>query len=122
MKAFFPPFYRLTINHPLNYFGHLRRIDVLEKRLGEQEYIVGEELTVADIAVASYLNYVPLFNRNVDLSNIPNCVGFMRRMAGRDAFALAFGEGHQQLVVGKCDEWIARGPGGGGFQMPSFFK
>jgi len=42
-------------------------------------YIVDNEFSVADVAVASYLNYVPIFFRNANLSIRPNIVKYMRR-------------------------------------------
>jgi len=36
----------------------LRSVQVLEKILGQCEWLVGDEFSVADVAVASYLNYV----------------------------------------------------------------
>ncbi|GMI53129.1 hypothetical protein ScalyP_jg11619 [Parmales sp. scaly parma] len=99
-----------------------KRIDVLEAMLAKNDYILGgDQLTVADVAVASYLNYVPLFNRNVNLSKIPNIVKYMKRTAERAHFGEAFGEGHQQLVVTSCDEWLSGGGTGGGFKTPKLF-
>ena len=51
------------------------------------------------MACASYLNYVPIFHRNADLSATPNTAKYMLRCAERPAFAEAFGEGHQQLTL-----------------------
>jgi glutathione S-transferase/alpha,alpha-trehalase len=64
--------------------------NLLEKRLNHSyrflsltfpcsDYIVDNEFSVADVAVASYLNYVPIFFRNANLSIRPNIVKYMRR-------------------------------------------
>ena len=74
--------------------------------------------TVADVAIASYLCYVPLFNPGVDLSNLPNCARYMKRCAEREQFRDAFGGGHADLIVRECDKYKeGKGPG-----MPNPFK
>ena len=92
----------------------LRAVARLNDMLGEREWLVGDAFSVADAAVASYLNYVPLFHRAADLSATPNTVKYMQRCAERPTFAEAFGEGHQALVLSKCEEWLAKGPSSGG--------
>ena len=91
-----------------------RKIDVLEEMLGQSDFLVSNEFSVADCAVASYLNYVPLFNPDASLSSIPNTVKYMSRMASRPAFVEAFGEGHAGLVQVKCEEFLnsSGGPAG----------
>lgn len=95
----------------------IRSVGVLEQILGEREYLVGGAFSVADCAVASYLNYVPIFFPKADLSQTPNIVAYMRRCAERPAFAEAFGDGHADLVRRKADEWSESGSGAG-FKMP----
>ncbi|GMH61004.1 hypothetical protein TrLO_g13666 [Triparma laevis f. longispina] len=86
-----------------------RRIDVLEQLLSDNDYIVNNEFSVADCAVASYLNYVPLFNPDANLKNIPNIVKYMQRCASRPKFESAFGENHKQLVLSKCEDYLSGG-------------
>lgn len=82
-------------------------LDTLEKILAGKEYLVNNEFSVADVAVASYLNYVPVFFGSVrKLPNRPNIGKYMIRCAQRPAFAKAFGEGHANQVVSKATEWI----------------
>ena len=38
-----------------------RRIDTIDEMLSKQAYLLGDEFTVADVAVAAYLLYVPQF-------------------------------------------------------------
>ena len=45
----------------------------------------------------------------------------MLRCAQRPAFAEAFGEGHQALVIQKASEWLEKGPSGGGGGGGGFF-
>jgi len=77
----------------------VRSVGRLNEILGEREWLVGDSFSVADVACASYLNYVPIFHRNADLSATPNTAKYMLRCAERPAFAEAFGEGHQQLTL-----------------------
>lgn len=64
---------------------------VLEDILGKQEWIAGDEFSVADVAVASYLNYVPLFFSRVDLRATPSVCRYMYQCSQRPAFKTAFG-------------------------------
>ena len=79
-----------------------RAVQVLDQLLSESEYLVDNDFSVADVAVCSYLNYVPLFFPSVRLSS-PNIVNYMRRCAERPAFAKAFGGGHANAVLAACD-------------------
>jgi glutathione S-transferase len=64
--------------HPLN--------DILEK----QPFIGGDRFTVSDVAVGSLLAYIPVMLQ-LDLSEYPNVIGYMKRMAERPAFQKAIG-------------------------------
>merc|ERR1712146_684776 len=67
-----------------------KKLDVLEEMLGKQPFLLGSEFSVADVAVAAYLNYVPVF--------------FPRVRLLRPSFAKAFGAEHAQMVLQKCDQ------------------
>ena len=83
-----------------------KALDRLDRLLGEQEYVLGEDWSVADCAVASYLNYVPVFFRDASTAGRSNLAAYMRRNAQRPCFVEAFGEGHAGLVVEKTSTWI----------------
>jgi glutathione S-transferase len=57
----------------------------LEKILTSQDYILGNHFSVADVAVGSMLNYIPMMLK-LDLSEYPKVVEYMQRMASRPAF------------------------------------
>lgn len=98
-----------------------KKIDVLESMLSGSPYICCSEFSVADVAVASYLNYVPLFNGDkCTLRDIPNVVRYMERCAKRDKFKGAFGEQHQGIVLALCEKWINEGKTEGGGQNKLF--
>lgn len=95
----------------------VKAVDKLESILGSCEWLVDDTFSVADVAVGSYLNYVPLFFPSTDLSSRPNIASYMLRCAERPCFGEAFGAEHQALVSGKAQGWVAaggapRGPGG----------
>jgi glutathione S-transferase len=90
-----------------------KKIAVLEEMLADSDYIVDNKFSVADVAIASYLNYVPLFNGDsVSLRGIPNVVRYMERCAEREKFGGAFGGQHRDMVRGLCGKWLVEGKGG----------
>ena len=84
-----------------------KRIDVLDKLLSEQEFLVEGGFSLADVAVASYLLYVPQFFQGTDLSRWPNVVRYMRQCAEREAYGKAFGPNVQNYLVAACDGMMA---------------
>lgn len=84
-----------------------KRIDVLEKLLSKQEFLVEGEFSLADVAVASYLLYVPQFFQGTDLSRWPNLVLYMKRCAEREAYGKAFGPKVQSYLVSACEGMMA---------------
>jgi len=89
----------------------LRAVGTLERILSEKEWLVDNSFSVADVAVGSYLNYVPIFFPSADLSKTPAICEYMRRCAERPAFAQAFGEQHADLVKTKAAGWLSSGGG-----------
>ena len=63
----------------------IRSVGRLEEILGEVEWLVDGEFSIADVAVGSYLNYVPIFFGNANLGAPPNIVDYMKRCAERPA-------------------------------------
>ena len=106
----------------------LKAVATLETILSKSEWLVGGRFSVADAAVASYLNYVPVFFPNADLSKTPAIAAYMLRCAQRPAFAQAFGEDHTELVQSKAEEWldapaaVGGGGNGGGGPVDMFKK
>jgi len=88
----------------------LKSVSTLNAILSDNEWLVGGEFSVADVAVGAYLNYVPVFFPAADLSRTPAIAEYMRRCASRPAFAAAFGEGHANLVVQKASGWLDSSP------------
>eukprot|EP01035_Chromulina_nebulosa_P018295 gene18295-23977_t len=85
---------------------NVKQIDKLEQILSSTDYLINNQFSVADVAVCSYLNYVPIFFRDVNLSIRPNIVKYMDRCAKRPAFIEAFGEDHAAVILSKANEWI----------------
>lgn len=85
----------------------IKQVAILEDILGQSEWLVDDKFSVADVAVGSYLNYVPVFFPAASLSKTPNIVDYMRRCAQRPAFRDAFGPQHSDLVITKASQWSA---------------
>jgi glutathione S-transferase len=58
----------------------------LDALLGGRKYLVGEQFSAADVAVASLLNYVPVVIKDFDASPYPQVVAYLERLKGRSAF------------------------------------
>lgn len=86
-----------------------RRIDALDQILSTQDYLLSDGFSTADVAVASYLLYVPQFFGSIDLSRWPNVVRYMKRCAERPKYAEAFGTQVQQSLVGALDGMMGDG-------------
>lgn len=56
----------------------------------QQPYLLGEEFSVADVAVGSVLAYIPMMLK-LDLSAYPAVVDYMKRLSERPALKKAFG-------------------------------
>jgi glutathione S-transferase len=56
--------------------------------LEKQPFLLGDEFSVADVAVGSILAYIPLMLK-LDLSDYPAVVDYTKRLAERPAFQKA---------------------------------
>ena len=67
-----------------------RLLAPLEEILSQQQFLLAEKLTVADVAVGSYLYYAQyIFQLN--LSQYPAVVAYIERLSARPAFAATLG-------------------------------
>ena len=55
-----------------------------------QPFLLGEEFSVADVAVGAILSYIPLMLK-LDLSDYPAVLDYMKRLSERPALQKAFG-------------------------------
>jgi glutathione S-transferase len=62
----------------------------LNEILERQPFLLGEELTVVDVAVGSVLAYIPVMLK-LDLSDYPAIVTYIQRLSERPAFQKAMG-------------------------------
>ncbi|MBE9178258.1 glutathione S-transferase family protein [Oculatella sp. LEGE 06141] len=62
----------------------------LNQRLEHHPFLLGEEFSVADVAVGSMLAYIPLMLK-LDLSAYPAVVNYIQRLSERPAFQKAIG-------------------------------
>jgi len=62
-----------------------RHMEVLDTLLAKQPWLMGDEFSVADVAVGALLSYIPLMLK-ADLSPYPAVMGYLKRIAERPAF------------------------------------
>lgn len=79
-------------------------IQRLESLLEGQSWLLGEEFSVADVAVASYLLYGIMFFPDVQISKWPNIARYMAAAAKRPAYAKAFGPRTAEALVAQCEK------------------
>lgn len=58
----------------------------------QQSFLLGDEFTVADVAVGSMLAYIPIMLK-LDLSAYPGVLSYIKRMSERPAFQKSVGGG-----------------------------
>ncbi|MFB2833333.1 glutathione S-transferase family protein [Floridanema evergladense] len=66
-----------------------RLMTALNSILEKQPYLLGNEFTMADVAVGSMLAYIPMILKEVDLSPYPAVLDYMKRVTERPAFQKA---------------------------------
>lgn len=62
----------------------------LDKILQEQPFIMGDDFTVADVAVGFTLSYIPVYFK-LDLSPYPGVLNYIKQIAERPAFQKSMG-------------------------------
>lgn len=62
----------------------------LETHFQSHAYLMGDDLTVADVAVGSLLNYMPIM-LPIDFSAYPAINDYLRRLGERPAFQKVMG-------------------------------
>lgn len=82
--------------------GRPKRIERLEGILEGKTWLVGEEFSVADVAVASYLLYGLMFFPDVNIGKWPNIARYLAAAARRPAYAKAFGPQTAQMLASRC--------------------
>jgi glutathione S-transferase/alpha,alpha-trehalase len=81
-----------------------KKIDKLNSQmLANSKFLTGDDFTLADVAVASYLLYVLQFFPGTDLSRWPHLVRYMKECASRPAYAQAFGENARANLMGQLE-------------------
>ena len=72
--------------------GRPPAIDVLDELLSTREWILGEDFSVADVAIGSYLLYPLLFFPDVNVLKWEHVSRYMQACVRRPAYAKAFGD------------------------------
>ena len=78
-----------------------RALGMLERRLGEADYLAGDELTAADIMLVFSLTTIRYFTP-FDLTPYPRILAYLRRIGARDAYqrAMRKGDPGMKLLLG----------------------
>jgi glutathione S-transferase len=58
----------------------------LNEMFGNQQFLVGETFSIADVAVGSVLGYAPMMIKDFDMNPYPNVVAYMQRLKDRPGF------------------------------------
>ncbi|MHC5934547.1 glutathione S-transferase family protein [Nostoc sp.] len=69
-----------------------RLLTPLNEIFSRQPFLLGNEFTIADVAVGSILNYIPMILK-LDLSSYPEVLNYMKQLSERPAF--------QKSIAGK---------------------
>jgi len=111
----------------------LDALEELNRLLGDKQrqtrqdygpFLVGDRFTLADVAVASYLLYIPQHFPDTDIAQWPFLLSYMADCAHRQGYSAAFGTGIQDIVLDELDlslpggSRVGRGGGGGGGGAP----
>ena len=84
-------------------------------------FVVGDKFTLADVAVASYLLYIPQHFPETNMGHWPHLVAYMKECAHRQGFSAAFGNSIQDLVLDELDFSLSnKGPSNGPGRGDSF--
>ncbi len=84
-------------------YGH-PRLDQLNTLLASRKFLLGDTFSLADVAVASYLLYVPQFFPNdLKLDLWPHMTRYMSTCASRESYGKAFGKNVQTFLMKYLD-------------------
>jgi glutathione S-transferase len=61
-------------------------LGILNGMFAQQPYLMGQEFSVADVALGAILSYVGMFIKNFDMSPYPHVASYLDRMRARPAF------------------------------------
>ena len=79
--------------------GRLERaLELLNERLGEVDYLAGNELTAADIMIVFSLTTMRSFTP-YDLKPYPNILAYLRRIGAREAYRRAMQKGDPGMAL-----------------------
>jgi glutathione S-transferase len=67
-----------------------RIMTVLNDIFEKQSFLIGNKFSVADVAVGSYLSYIPILLK-LDISAYPAVINYMKQMSQRPAFQKTIG-------------------------------
>ena len=76
-----------------------KKLRVLDNILLKSNYLLGDNFSVADVAVASYLLYIPqFFGRSINFKRYPGIASYMLKCCKRSAYRLAYPTETDQII------------------------
>ena len=75
-----------------------RALDLMNRRLGDADYLAGSELTAADIMIVFSLTTMRTFT-TYDLKPYPHILAYLRRIAARDTYQRAMLKGDPGMAL-----------------------
>ena len=90
----------VAADKPVVQFADARRkqaLSLIDTRLGTNDYLAGDALTVADIIAVFSLTTMRLFYP-FDLSPYPNILAYLQRIGARDAYRRAMKKGDPDMA------------------------
>ena len=69
-----------------------KRLEIMDDRLADNEYLLGADYTIADAYAFAILNWIPLFKLDFDISDYKNLVSYLDKIRSREAVQKAMQE------------------------------
>ncbi len=69
-----------------------KRLAVMDDRLADNEYLMGADYTIADAYAFAILNWIPLYELDIDISDYTNLVSYLEKIRSREAVQKAMQE------------------------------
>ena len=69
-----------------------RRLTIMDDCLAKNEYLMGEDYTIADAYAFAILNWIPLFKLDIDTSDYKKLVPYLDKIRRREAVQIAMKE------------------------------
>ena len=69
-----------------------RRLAIIETQLADNEFLMGDEYTIADAYLFAIMNWIPTFSLDIDISNYKYLSAYLDKIQSREAVQTAMRE------------------------------